>query len=165
MKPMVTAATLALILGGCASILGPRGAPTCDGMSRRPLNRSMWDWDRAAPSAATLRLSASGRRRSPSHGLEPLRRREPDRALRLAAPARLPASPLRPQPSPARGRPIMVETGDLKVYFERARSWEQDLLLQAHRSRRLAWTVAGRLLRPFDRLGGRRCGHGAAQDR
>ena len=37
----------------------------------------------------------------------------------------------------------MVEMGDLKAYFERARSWEQDLLLKAHRSRRLAWTVAG----------------------
>src|SRR3954465_9769501 len=53
MKPMVTAAMLALILSGCASILGPKGAPTCDGMSRRPLNRSMWDWDRTAPIAAT----------------------------------------------------------------------------------------------------------------
>lgn len=36
----------------------------------------------------------------------------------------------------------MVETGDLKAYFERARLWEQDLLVQAHRSKRLAWTVA-----------------------
>lgn len=36
----------------------------------------------------------------------------------------------------------MVEAGDLKTYFERARLWEQDLLSQAHRSRRLAWTVA-----------------------
>jgi type IV secretion system protein VirB8 len=36
----------------------------------------------------------------------------------------------------------VVETGDLKAYFERARLWEQDLLLQAHRSKRLAWTVA-----------------------
>ena len=36
----------------------------------------------------------------------------------------------------------MVETAELKVYFERARLWEQDLLAQSQRSRRLAWTVA-----------------------
>ena len=36
----------------------------------------------------------------------------------------------------------MVEAGDLKNYFERARLWEQDLLLSAQRSRRLAWSVA-----------------------
>lgn len=37
----------------------------------------------------------------------------------------------------------MVETGDLKAYFERARLWEQDLLSHAQRSKRLAWAVAG----------------------
>src|SRR4051812_32906587 len=52
MNPIITAATLGLVLGGCSGILGPRGAPTCDGVSRRPLNRSMWDWDVAAPVAA-----------------------------------------------------------------------------------------------------------------
>ena len=36
----------------------------------------------------------------------------------------------------------MVETAELKAYFERARLWEQDLLAQSQRSRRLAWTVA-----------------------
>lgn len=36
----------------------------------------------------------------------------------------------------------MVETGDLKAYFDRARLWEQDLLKSAQRSKRLAWTVA-----------------------
>lgn len=36
----------------------------------------------------------------------------------------------------------MVEAGDLKTYFERARLWEQDLLLSAQKSKRLAWTVA-----------------------
>lgn len=36
----------------------------------------------------------------------------------------------------------MVEASDLKAYFERARLWEQDLLLSAQRSKRLAWTVA-----------------------
>ena len=36
----------------------------------------------------------------------------------------------------------MVEAGDLKTYFERARLWEQDLLLSAQRSKRIAWGVA-----------------------
>lgn len=36
----------------------------------------------------------------------------------------------------------MVEAGELKTYFERARLWEQDLLLSAQRSKRLAWGVA-----------------------
>ena len=36
----------------------------------------------------------------------------------------------------------MVETADLKQYFERARLWEQDLLIRAERSKRLAWSVA-----------------------
>jgi type IV secretion system protein VirB7 len=30
-------------LGGCASLTYP--LPKCDGYSRRPLNRSMWDWE------------------------------------------------------------------------------------------------------------------------
>lgn len=36
----------------------------------------------------------------------------------------------------------MVESGDLKTYFENARTWEQDRLLAAHRSRRIAWIAA-----------------------
>ena len=36
----------------------------------------------------------------------------------------------------------MVEAGELKAYFDRARLWEQDLLSSAQRSKRLAWTVA-----------------------
>jgi type IV secretion system protein VirB8 len=35
-----------------------------------------------------------------------------------------------------------VPHADLKVYFAQARSWEQDRLLSAHRSKRLAWIVA-----------------------
>ena len=37
---------------------------------------------------------------------------------------------------------IGVTDGDLKTYFEEARSWEQDRLKAAERSKRLAWTVA-----------------------
>ena len=31
------------ILSGCASLTYP--LPKCDGYSRRPLNRSMWEWE------------------------------------------------------------------------------------------------------------------------
>src|SRR4051812_858730 len=33
-----------LALGGC-STLGPTAAPSCDGYARRPLNRSLWNWE------------------------------------------------------------------------------------------------------------------------
>jgi type IV secretion system protein VirB8 len=35
-----------------------------------------------------------------------------------------------------------VPSSDLKVYFEESKSWEQDRLASALRSKRLAWTVA-----------------------
>ena len=34
---------VASTLGGCASLSYP--LPKCDGYSRRPLNRAMWQWD------------------------------------------------------------------------------------------------------------------------
>lgn len=34
-------------LSGCATIIGPAAAPSCDGYSRRPLNPSMWNWEQA----------------------------------------------------------------------------------------------------------------------
>lgn len=34
---------LTLILAGCSSVSHP--LPKCDGYSRRPLNRSMWQWE------------------------------------------------------------------------------------------------------------------------
>lgn len=34
---------MAAILSGCASLSYP--LPKCDGYSRRPLNRSMWEWE------------------------------------------------------------------------------------------------------------------------
>ncbi|MBB3965895.1 hypothetical protein [Rhizobium metallidurans] len=42
MKPAVFL-LLAATLGGCASLTYP--LPKCDGYSRRPLNRSMWEWE------------------------------------------------------------------------------------------------------------------------
>lgn len=35
--------SMAVILSGCASMTYP--LPKCDGYSRRPLNRSMWQWE------------------------------------------------------------------------------------------------------------------------
>lgn len=37
---------------------------------------------------------------------------------------------------------MKVEESTLKQYFENARSWEQDKMLAAYRSRRIAWCVA-----------------------
>jgi type IV secretion system protein VirB7 len=37
-------------LGGCA--IWSKGPPSCDGLARRPLNRSLWDWESGAPLAA-----------------------------------------------------------------------------------------------------------------
>ncbi len=44
------ALALAMPLTGCASLTGA-SAPSCDGWTRRPLNRSLWDWENAAPIA------------------------------------------------------------------------------------------------------------------
>ncbi|MDP9588784.1 UNVERIFIED_ORG: type IV secretion system protein VirB7 [Shinella zoogloeoides] len=34
---------MATVFGSCASLTDP--LPRCDGYSRRPLNRSMWEWE------------------------------------------------------------------------------------------------------------------------
>ena len=36
-------------LGGCA--IWSKEPPSCDGLARRPLNRSLWDWESGAPLA------------------------------------------------------------------------------------------------------------------
>jgi type IV secretion system protein VirB7 len=46
------ALALATSVSGCASLTGA-SAPSCDGSARRPLNRSLWDWDSARPIAVT----------------------------------------------------------------------------------------------------------------
>src|SRR4051795_7859156 len=52
MDRIIIAGLLMFSVVGCASLTGPRGAPSCDGYSRRPLNRSMWDWEAAKPRAS-----------------------------------------------------------------------------------------------------------------
>lgn len=49
-----------IALGGCASLTYP--LPKCDGYSRRPLNRSMWQWE----GDSTLKSQQSDRRSSTS---------------------------------------------------------------------------------------------------
>ncbi|RTM14153.1 MAG: type IV secretion pathway protein [Bradyrhizobiaceae bacterium] len=39
---------IACPLGGCGT--WTKGPPSCDGLARRPLNRSLWDWESGAPS-------------------------------------------------------------------------------------------------------------------
>ncbi|MCK1711672.1 type IV secretion pathway protein [Bradyrhizobium sp. 143] len=36
-------------LGGCA--IWSKAPPSCDGLARRPLNRSLWDWETGTPVA------------------------------------------------------------------------------------------------------------------
>lgn len=36
-------------LGGCA--IWSKAPPSCDGLARRPLNRSLWDWETGTPLA------------------------------------------------------------------------------------------------------------------
>lgn len=47
-----------IALGGCASLTYP--LPKCDGYSRRPLNRAMWEWE----DDSTLKRAHSDRRPS-----------------------------------------------------------------------------------------------------
>lgn len=42
MRRLLLLLPLSLVMAGCQSISYP--LPSCDGYSKRPLNRSMWDW-------------------------------------------------------------------------------------------------------------------------
>lgn len=57
-RVLLIAAATASVLSACGS-LRSTAAPTCDGSSRRPLNRSLWDWEgqtrpSVTPSTASL---------------------------------------------------------------------------------------------------------------
>src|SRR3954467_9742936 len=58
MDRIIIAGLLMFSVVGCASLTGPRGAPSCDGYSRRPLNRSMWDWENAKPAGPAVAAPA-----------------------------------------------------------------------------------------------------------
>ncbi len=80
------ALTLATSLSGCASLTGA-SAPSCDGSARRPLNRSLWEWESAktisgAPIAAPLMEAPAPL--SPSSGEPIIRKGEIGRAQSVA---------------------------------------------------------------------------------
>ncbi|AEG57418.1 MULTISPECIES: hypothetical protein [Sinorhizobium] len=54
---------IAAILSGCASMTYP--PPKCDGYSRRPLNRSMWQWE----DNSNFKLKQSGARPAASQSV------------------------------------------------------------------------------------------------
>ena len=61
---------LVFAVSGCASLSYP--LPKCDGYTKRPLNRSMWDWDANKTGANKQESSRAGA------GLAPLAFAEPD---------------------------------------------------------------------------------------
>lgn len=45
----ITSLVLAVMVSGCAG--WNKGAPSCDGSAKRPLNKSLWDWETNPPVA------------------------------------------------------------------------------------------------------------------
>jgi len=45
----ITSLVLAMTVTGCAG--WNKGAPSCDGSAKRPLNKSLWDWEASPPAA------------------------------------------------------------------------------------------------------------------
>jgi type IV secretion system protein VirB7 len=59
-RRLIMMCVMAWPLGGCASFSS--GPSTCDGLARRPLNRSLWDWEGATlASPRALAAIPSGR--------------------------------------------------------------------------------------------------------
>ncbi|MDP3411025.1 type IV secretion pathway protein [Bosea sp. (in: a-proteobacteria)] len=46
---VIFSVVLAMTVTGCAG--WNKGAPSCDGSAKRPLNRSLWDWEAMPPVA------------------------------------------------------------------------------------------------------------------
>ncbi|MBY5374734.1 MULTISPECIES: hypothetical protein [Rhizobium] len=69
---IIVSLLLAMDLTGCASMSHP--LPKCDGYSRRPLNRSMWQWEDNKPTGQdgsdAVQPTATGH--VSSYGEEPL---------------------------------------------------------------------------------------------
>lgn len=49
---VITSIVLAMTVTGCAG--WNKGAPSCDGSAKRPLNKSLWDWETNPPVAPQL---------------------------------------------------------------------------------------------------------------
>ncbi|WP_081615347.1 hypothetical protein [Rhizobium freirei] len=74
MLRMLLSLLLTASLAGCSSISHP--LPKCDGYSRRPLNRSMWQWegDRKADQSTTGAIPADPPSRGASFAEERIAR-------------------------------------------------------------------------------------------
>lgn len=46
---VIVSLLLATVVTGCAG--WNKGAPSCDGSAKRPLNKSLWDWEASPPAA------------------------------------------------------------------------------------------------------------------
>lgn len=49
---VIASLVLATVVTGCAG--WNKGAPSCDGSAKRPLNRSLWDWEASPPAAPKI---------------------------------------------------------------------------------------------------------------
>jgi type IV secretion system protein VirB7 len=56
MRRLIIMCVMAWPLGGCATFSS--APPTCDGFARRPLNRSLWDWEGAPQALGSVPSSA-----------------------------------------------------------------------------------------------------------
>lgn len=55
---ILTLICLLFVVSGCATFSYP--LPKCDGYAKRPLNRSMWDWDAGKPKGDQQQSSLGG---------------------------------------------------------------------------------------------------------
>ena len=118
-------------LSGCATLTYP--LPKCDGYSKRPLNRSMWDWEagkaQGTEQQSCCRAAAWSPWRSPN-------------SRQIAARPPLSPGSMMPAPICLRAGNPMVTTDSLKNYFEKARRFDQDRMIPFERSNRIAWSIA-----------------------
>ncbi len=109
--------------------------PKCDGYSKRPLNRSMWDWDASKTEADKQQSSLNDGSKIvlafADQTVEP--------TVHTAAFAGFDEAASHTACQGVRG---MVTTDSLKDYFDKARRFDQDRMVSAERSKRLAWFVA-----------------------
>lgn len=68
---VIVSLVLATVVTGCAG--WNKGAPSCDGSAKRPLNRSLWDWEATPPAAQpdvpTVKRLGQAQPEQPSRGI------------------------------------------------------------------------------------------------
>ena len=82
MRPPLIACALMLALPACSSLTGPTPAPSCDGGARRPLNRSLWDWEAARPVPVPVPLATAPVAAAPAEAVVPAPVPRPDPIVR-----------------------------------------------------------------------------------